>query len=87
MYLTLSHSFRDLLFCRIASNLCVFIEVLSQPTNLIPSPLTAPLGQVGIVMPTGTGNAGVTQFLLGVNDASYLDNRLACLRVDYRRSP
>lgn len=26
-------------------------------------------------MPTGAGNAGVTQFLLGVNDASYLDNR------------
>ena len=34
-----------------------------------------PKGQVGIVMPTGTGNAGITQFLLGVNDASYLDNR------------
>ena len=33
------------------------------------------LGQVGIVMPSGTGNAGITQFLLGVNDASYLDNR------------
>jgi hypothetical protein len=28
-------------------------------------------------MPTGAGNAGVTQFLLGVNDASYLDNRFA----------
>jgi hypothetical protein len=51
-------------------------------TNPIPSPLTAVIGQVGIVMPTGTGSAGVTQFLLGVNDASYLDNRFAYLRVD-----
>jgi leucyl aminopeptidase len=37
-------------------------------------------GQVGVVLPTGTGNAGVTQLLLGVHDASYLDNR-------YRKVP
>jgi leucyl aminopeptidase len=30
---------------------------------------------VGVVMPSGTGNAGVTQFLLGVHDAAYNDNR------------
>jgi hypothetical protein len=48
-------------------------------THSIPSHVTAAIGQVGVVMPTGTGSAGVTQFLLGVNDASYLDNRLACL--------
>lgn len=35
------------------------------------------IGKVGIILPTGAGNAGVTQFLLGVNDASYLDNRFA----------
>lgn len=30
---------------------------------------------VGVVMPSGTGNAGITQFLLGIHDASYIDNR------------
>jgi leucyl aminopeptidase len=36
--------------------------------------------KVGVVMPAGTGNAGITQLLLGVHDTSYLDNR-------YRKIP
>lgn len=31
--------------------------------------------KVGVAMPKGVGNAGVTQFILGIHDGTYLDNR------------
>jgi hypothetical protein len=37
---------------------------------------------VGVILPAGTGNAGVSQLLLGLHDASYNDNRYKKVPVD-----
>lgn len=37
---------------------------------------------VGIIMPNGTANAGVLQFILGLHDASYNDNRYKKVPTD-----